>query len=107
MSTDKPEIEISYAMDDSCQLQFWCYGHYDWGEFTDAIQNYIIAEGRDIPMWVVLQAPVKKVYQRKVPVRDNIVADIRHVYSDTRGRGATPVTLMDFWFPLHAYRGKP
>jgi hypothetical protein len=97
-------VEKSYAMDDSCQFQCWARGHWPWGEFVTAVQDLIALEERDIPNWVVIQAPMKQRYQRAVPCRDSIVGDIRYVPSDQPGRGATAVTIMDFWFPLHAYK---
>ncbi|MFY1875594.1 hypothetical protein ACOTF3_04255 [Achromobacter xylosoxidans] len=97
------QLEHSYAMDDSCQIQYWARGHWSWGEFVTAVQERIAREERAIPNWVIVQAPVKQVYQRAVPCRDSIVGDTRYVHSDNPGRGATPVTVMDFWFPMHAY----
>lgn len=99
----KLKLEESYALDDSCQLKYWARGHWDWGEFVTAVQDRIRADERDIPNWVVIQAPVKTLYQRAVPCRNSIVADTQLVHSDKPGRGATAVTVMDFWFPLHAY----
>lgn len=97
------KLEESYALDDSCQLKYWARGHWSWGEFVTAVQDRIRADERDIPNWVVIQAPVQTLYQRAVPCRTSIVADTQLVHSDRPGRGATPVTVMDFWFPLHAY----
>lgn len=97
-------IEKSYALDDSCQLQYWARGHWSWGEFVTAVQDHIALEDRDIPSWVVVQAPVKQRYQRAVPCRDSVVGDTRYVHSDRPERGAYAVTIMDFWFPLHAYK---
>jgi hypothetical protein len=97
------KLEESYALDDSCQLKYWARGHWSWGEFVTAVQERVAKEERDIPAWVVVQAPVKQVYQRVVPCRDSIVSDTRLVMSDVPGRGATAVTVMDFWFPLHSY----
>lgn len=98
------EIEESYASDDSCQVKFWCRGHYSWGEFQNAVWDHIERQERDIPYWVVVQAPVQQLYQRAVPDRESIVSETRYVHSETKGRGAYPITLMDFWFPLHAYK---
>lgn len=97
------KLEQSYALDDSCQLKYWARGHWTWGEFVTAVQDRIRDDERDIPNWVVLQAPVKMLYQRAVPCRNSAIADTQLVHSDTPGRGATPVTVMDFWFPLHAH----
>ncbi|KAA5921323.1 hypothetical protein F1536_23040 [Achromobacter xylosoxidans] len=97
------QLEESYAMDDSCQIQYWARGHWSWGEFVTAVQDRIAREERAIPNWVIVQAPIKQVYQRAVPCRDSIVGDTRYVHSDKPGRGAIAVTVMDFWFPMHAY----
>lgn len=97
------QIEESYAADDSCQIQYWARGHWSWGEFVTAVQERVAREERAIPNWVIVQAPVKQVYQRTVPCRDSIVGDTRYVHSDKPGRGATAITVMDFWFPMHAY----
>lgn len=96
-------LEESYAMDDSCQLQYWARGHWSWGEFVTAVQDRIAREERDIPNWVVVQAPVKQLYQRAVPCQGSVVGDTRFVHSDKPGRGAAAVTVMEFWFPMHAY----
>lgn len=101
----KPAIDLqrSFAMDDSCQMMFWAKGHHSWGDFTAAVEAELQAEERtDIPAWVIYQAPVKQTYQRSVPCVGNIVADRQFVYQDHPGRGATPVTLMDFWYPIFA-----
>lgn len=98
------EIEKSYALDDSCQMKLWARGHYPWGAFIDAVEVHLKREDRnDIPRWVYIQAPVKSIYQRSVPCRDSIVSDSMYVYTDKPGRGASPVTVLDFWFPLHRY----
>ena len=98
------EIETSYELDDSCQMKLWARGHYPWSTFMDAIEAYLKREDRnDIPRWVYIQASVKSVYQRCVPCRDSIVSDSMYVYTDKPGRGASPVTVLDFWFPIHRY----
>lgn len=101
------KVEESYALDDSCQVKFWMRGHIPWGAFIEALESHIEETERDIPRWVILQAPVLKVYQRTVPCRGSIVSETMLVYGDKAGRGAMPVTVMDFWFPLHAYKPRP
>ncbi len=100
-------LETSYALDDSCQMTFWARGHWSWGEFFDAVRVHLDENNRDdIPAWVVVQANVKQTYQRTVPIKGNIVGDNQIVYQDNPGRGASPVTVMEFWFPIHKYTSR-
>lgn len=98
------KIEESLAMDDSCQVKFWARGHIPWGGFIEALERHIDESGRDIPHWVVVQAPVCHLYQRSVPYRGSTVGDTQFFHHDKPSRGAYPVTVMEFWFPLHAHR---
>lgn len=61
------------------------------------------------PAWVVRQAPVKQVWQRTVRSRagHNALGDHEFQYHDEPSRGAKAVTMMDFWFPLHAFKERP
>lgn len=98
----KIDLQTSYAMDDSCQMQFFSKGHHVWGSFIEAVRVELAENGRDdIPWWAVVQAPVKQVYRRTVPCRSSIVSDIQYIDQDKPGRGASPITFMDFWFPIH------
>jgi len=100
-------LERSFAMDDSCQMMFWAKGHHSWGDFIAAVEAELQTEERtDIPEWVICQAPVKQIYQRSVPCSGNIVADRQFIYQNEPGRGATAVTVMNFWFPIHADRNR-
>lgn len=93
-------VEIIVAEDDSCQLQFYARGHHDRAAFLRAVQAYIEREHRDIRLPAC--AVVRPIHWRKVPVRDHYV--VEHVMHESGpGRGAFAVTLLDEWFPLHAY----
>ncbi len=100
-------LEESFALDDSCQFRYWARGHWNWSQFMDAVRKQIGIDNRDIPLWVVRQALVKQTFQRVVPCRNNGVSDSQFINTDIPGPGAYPVTLMEFWFPLHAYKDEP
>lgn len=96
------EIEESIALDDSGQMQLWARGHVPWGDFVHAVMA-LLRDGQrsDIPEWVIVQAPVRHLYQRQIPRRGSAVSDSQFLHQETPGQGATPVTVLDFWLPLH------
>lgn len=102
-------LQLSYATDDSCQFQFYAEGHHSAIEMADAALDRIRLDERDIPAWVVRQAPVKQVWQRTVRSRagENALGDHEFRHHDEPSRGAKPVTVMDLWFPLHAFKERP
>lgn len=96
----KIEIQESIALNDSCQVQYWAKGHHAYSAFIEAIRLHVKDMEREkIPYWVLTQAPVKNIYQRTVPLNDHEIGDCQYVMSETKGSGAYPVTVMDFWFP--------
>ena len=87
------EIKYLLELDDSCQQMLYAKGHHDRDEFLAACR-------RTIDFAVINdEDPVNLCYLRWRPLRGNIVSDRAADFTD-KGRGATPVTVLDVWLPL-------
>lgn len=90
------DVEAIYALDDSCQQILYVRGHVDRDDLLAAAREYCphayISDGA----FVVQQ------YMRHTPLRGNIVSDSKTTFQSEPGCGATPVTVLWLWLPIHA-----
>ena len=87
-------------------MQFHVDGHHPASSVLQALAGHFRHERRDIPGWVIEQAPVRHLYGRAIKTRlDEKVIGLHGMrYLDTRRAGYKPVTLVDFWFPSEAIK---
>lgn len=99
--TELPQIEESIALDDSCQRMLFSRGHLDEASFRAACADHIRAHHAVCCLPRIPQMRVLHKYLRHVPLRGNMVSDSKHIILDEPGAGATPVTMLSDWLPLH------
>ncbi len=97
------------ATDDSCRMQFHAIGHHPVLPVLYTLIERVEREQRDIPLWVMEQAPVRHCYSRTVKSRlgENSLGHFEIRYADTPRKGYKPVTLIDFWFPSKVFKAIP
>lgn len=89
-------IHALYALDDSCQQQLYARGHVDLSAFIEACRDY----APHATIWA--DAGVRHCWIRWRPIRGNIVSDTAADILESGQPGATPVTLLEPWLPIHA-----
>jgi hypothetical protein len=99
------DVQIDYAVDDSCQIQLWASGHHDAVPFLAACEQALVQwDGRQVPL---AGKPVVHEHWRTVQADAETkacgVCDTVHVQSSP-GRSAYAVTVLKEWLPLFAQR---
>jgi len=95
------EIKLTYASDDSCQMQLYTAGHVEPAIFVVACRQFLLAwDERE------LTPDADKVRQihwrRDVPEEPSTVCDFIFTEVDKDEQDSFPVTLSGEWLPIHA-----